>query len=84
MGNLAFKSCLYGPFRSAIEGRTIGVLAFRTILKICYRSSSKYLVAKNIMKSAIKGFEVRLEAELGTEGSSNLSISLSIERWPRI
>lgn len=43
--NLAFKSFFQGLSKKTI--REIGLLAFRIILKLCCKLSSKYLMAEN-------------------------------------
>lgn len=74
LGNLAFKGHLRGSSRKVIE-RTREILIFKTVLKMYYRLSLKYIIVDNIVRD--------FRAELGVEdycrtgNSSNLSILLS-------
>lgn len=72
--NLAVKSLSHRPLTRAI--RVVGVLASKTILKIYYRSSSKYLVIENIARD-IAG-SLGLIVELGAKNLSNSFILLEI------
>lgn len=54
----------------------MGVLAFKMVLKICYRFFFKYLTIKEAVKSSKAGLRVRSKVRLGSDDSSNLSISL--------
>lgn len=71
--NLAFRSLLYGPFERAIR-RVVEVLASRTVLKICYRSFSKYLVVEDIVNDIAKDVMGSSGAEPKVKDSFNLSI----------
>lgn len=75
LAKLAFKDYLYGFFKTVIGRRVTEVLVFRIVLKIHYKSSSKYLVAEDIVRGVVKDSEIGLEAEPGVERPSNLFIS---------
>lgn len=67
LANLAFKSHLYRPSKSAIRGRTTELLTFKTVWRIHWRLSFEYLTTKNVVRGAAKGSKVRLEVELGAK-----------------
>lgn len=77
--NLVFKNLLYSLSEKAIKGIT-EVLAFIIVLKIHCRSSSKYLVIKEVVKDSEEELKVGSRVRSGVEGFSNLFILLSIKK----
>lgn len=69
MKNLAFKNLSYRLFERAIR-RIMGILASKTVLKICHKSSFKYLTAEDIAKNTVKSSKIGPKVK----DSSNLSI----------
>lgn len=77
--NLVFKNLFHGFLEDAIGAG--GVLAFRTILKMCYKLSSEYLATKDVAKGIKEGLKLRAELGLKSfwaESLSNWSILLSV------
>lgn len=70
-------------------GGTIGVvevLTSKTVLRIRYRSSSKYLAIKNILDDTAKGLELKIKLRVKViwiEDFFSLSISLLIKKKPQ-
>lgn len=60
--NLAFKDLSHESLRGAIK--VVGILVFRIILRIYYKSCSKYLAMKNIARSIAEDSGLRAKPKV--------------------
>lgn len=69
--NLTFQNLFHEPLKGAIKAK---VLASKTILKIRYRSSSKYLVIEDVAGDEVESLELMAESRTKSFFSSSISL----------